>query len=154
MGIIAAASVVLASAVGLTIWGVNRNKNQERIAQKNLEIIHKKFDDLYGDNKDASEKAKKIFDSVKSSINDHTKWPYYSSMSKVAKENISDFVDILNGKIALNEKNKDVDVKIKKPHFKEDAFIFEVHDEWCGNGFGYDCNKKCFFSRYFHRIKF
>ena len=78
MAIVGAASFVVVPAVGFTIWGITRNKNkpsdgeqnkdgntgdgeqnseQARIAKKNLDVIHKKFDDSYQNNKGASDKA-------------------------------------------------------------------------------------------------
>ena len=176
----AAALLVVASAIGLTIWGVSRNKNsnpdnggqnngkqsdqekiaqknleiihnngkqsdQEKIAQKNLEIIHKKFDDFYGKNKVASEKAKKIFDSVKSQMNDRSKWEIMGELEKMSETLIFNyFVDVLSGKIALDEKSAK-NVSVIKAVSRDDFAILISDDRNNCIRFGYDGKvEKCF----------
>ncbi|MBR0183932.1 MAG: hypothetical protein IJQ10_02070 [Clostridia bacterium] len=145
-------SLAVVSAVGFTIWGVTRNKNksgspsdgeqngeQAKIAQQNLEIIHKKFDDFYTEDKTASDKAKKVFDSVKSQIN--------KNINEYANENqakaLDYFADVINGKIELNDKNIN-NIMIVKPRGTDD-FALDICDE-NGNriAFGYDSKEKVF----------
>ena len=156
-----AVSLAVVSAVGFTIWGVTRNKNksgspsdgeqngeQARIAQRNLEIIHKKFDDFYTEDKTASDKAKKVFDSVKSQINKNIKLRRQNVFSfEYANENqakaLDYFADVINGKIELNDKNIN-NIMIVKPVVTDD-FALDICDE---NGykivFGYDSQEKVF----------
>jgi len=154
-----AVSLAVVSAVGFTIWGITRNKNksgspsdgeqngeQAKIAQQNLEIIHKKFDDFYTEDKTASDKAKKVFDSVKSQINKNIKLRKVFSF-EYANENqakaLDYFADVINGKIELNDKNIN-DIMIVKP-FGTDDFALDICDE---NGnriqFGYNGEEKAF----------
>lgn len=162
-----AVSLAVVSAVGFTIWGVTRSKNksgspsdgeqnggQAKIAQQNLEVIHKKFDDFYTKDKTASDKAKKVFDSVKSQINKNIKFKCsYTSNSGPGffkedanmnqKKALDYFADVINGKIELNDKNIN-SIVIIKPHGTDD-FALDICDE---NGnqilFGYDSNEKVF----------
>ena len=163
-----AVSLAVVSAVGFTIWGVTRNKNksgspsdgeqngeQAKIAQQNLEIIHKKFDDFYPKDKTASDKAKKVFDSVKSQINKNIKFKCsYTSNSgpgffKIEDANMNQkkaldyFADVINGKIELNDKNIN-SIVIIKPLITND-FALNIVDE-NGNqiAFGYDSQEKVF----------
>ena len=163
-----AVSLAVVSAVGFTIWGVTRNKNksgspsdgeqngeQAKIAQQNLEIIHKKFDDFYQGDKTASDKAKKVFDSVKSQINKNIKFKCsYTSNSgpgffKIEDANMNQkkaldyFADVINGKIELNDKNIN-SIVIIKPLITND-FALNIVDE-NGNqiAFGYDSQEKVF----------
>lgn len=154
-----AVSLAVVSAVGFTIWGVTRNKNksgspsdgeqngeQAKIAQQNLEVIHKKFDDFYTEDKTASDKAKKVFDSVKSQINKNIKLRR-SGFFEYANENqakaLDHFADVINGKIELNDKNTN-NIMIVKP-LGTDDFALDIRDE---NGnqivFGYDSQEKVF----------
>lgn len=163
-----AVSLAVVSAVGFTIWGVTRNKNksgspsdgeqngeQAKIAQQNLEIIHEKFDDFYTEDKTASDKAKKVFDSVKSQINKNIKFKCsYTSNSGPGFFQIEDadmnqkkaldyFADVINGKIELNDKNTN-NIMIVEPVGTDD-FALNICDE---NGirivFGYDSKEKVF----------
>ena len=163
-----AVSLAVVSAVGFTIWGVTRNKNksgspsdgeqngeQAKIAQQNLEIIHKKFDDFYQGDKTASDKAKQVFDSVKSQINKNIKFKCsYTSNSgpgffKIEDANMNQkkaldyFADVINGKIELNDKNIN-SIVIIKPLITND-FALNIVDE-NGNqiAFGYDIQEKVF----------
>lgn len=160
---------VVVPAVAFTILGVKRNKNnddndkqngeQAKIAQKNLEIIHKKFDDFYPSQKGCAEKAKKVFDGVKSQVNENTKfYVRYDKSVDVEELDQEDktilryFVDILNGKVELDEKNTD-DVMLEKPPEDDDfAFLIYLSNKSGKSihfGFSYNSHKKKFyFERY------
>ena len=149
MAIVDAASFAVVSAIGLTIWGVTRNKNksgspsdgeqngeQAKIAQQNLEIIHKKFDDFYPKDKIASEKAKKIFDSVKSQINENMSFENEKSadLPQERKKAIKYFADIISGKIELNEENTDNISVVGSASIDDFAFIIFYNKD--GERFG------------------
>ncbi|MBR0183627.1 MAG: hypothetical protein IJQ10_00435 [Clostridia bacterium] len=164
MAIVDAASFAVVSAIGLTIWGVTRNKNkgvnpgdseknkdsnpdnggqnngeqsdQEKIVQQNLEIIHKKFDDFYPKDKIASEKAKKIFDSVKSQINENMSFENEKSadLPQERKKAIKYFADIISGKIELNEENTDNISVVGSASIDDFAFIIFYNKD--GERFG------------------
>lgn len=155
---------VVVPAVAFTILGVKRNKNnddndkqngeQAKIAQKNLEIIHKKFDDFYPGQERYAEKAKKVFDGVKSQMSENTKF-YIRRNNSVGVEELDQedkailryFVDILNGKVELDGKNAG-DVMLEKPP-KDDDFAFVIYlpsksGKSISFGFSYNSHEKKF----------
>ena len=155
LAIVGAASLAVVSAIGLTIWGVTRNKNnggqnngeqgdQEKIAQQNLEIIHKKFDDFYQGDEEASEKAKKIFDSVKSQMSNRDKWDVSDKLLLLFESLVLNyFVNVLSGKTALDEESAK-NIRIVKA-VERDYFAISIYSGTNCFTFGYDSKaEKCF----------
>ena len=157
LAIVGAASLTVVSAIGFTIWCVTRNKNkagnpdnggeqsdQEKIAQQNLEIIHKKFDNFYPDDEKTSEKAKKIFDSVKSQMSNRDKWNVRNDVLLLFESLVLNyFVNVLSGKTALDEESAK-NIRIVKA-VEEDDFAISIHIGKNYFTFGYNSKaEKCF----------
>ena len=99
--------------------GGEQNSEKAKIAKQNIEIIHQKIDNLYPSQE---EKAKEVKENFDESIPNIKKKKLRNGSSENKKQFLDNFVNILNGDVALDEKNAK-DIFLIKPQGNDDFAI-------------------------------